>query len=71
MFYSTAMVRDNIHMQRSVFDGVAYLPELPSSRNTCILETDGKEGIYAAENDDMIAFGNVDYNFASCLSISL
>lgn len=33
----------------SVFDGVAYLPELPESRDTCILQADGKEGIYIAE----------------------
>ena len=33
----------------SVFDGVAYLPELPNSRDTCILQADGKEGIYLAE----------------------
>ncbi|NDO20132.1 carbon-nitrogen hydrolase family protein [Lachnospiraceae bacterium MD329] len=33
----------------SVFDGVAYLPELNHSRDTCILHTDGKEGIYIAE----------------------
>lgn len=33
----------------SVFDGVAYLPELPESRDTCILQADGKEGIYLAE----------------------
>lgn len=33
----------------SVFDGVAYLPELNHSRDTCILQTDGKEGIYIAE----------------------
>ena len=39
----------------SVFDGVAYLLELPSSRDTCILEADGKEGIYVAELDiDML-----------------
>lgn len=39
----------------SVFDGVAYLPELPSSRDTCILEADGKEGIYVSELDiDML-----------------
>lgn len=35
----------------SVFDGVAYLPELDSSRDTCILQADGKEGIYIAELD--------------------
>lgn len=33
----------------SVFDGVAYLPELKGSRDTCILQADGKEGIYLAE----------------------
>lgn len=33
----------------SVFDGIAYLPELPESRDTCILQADGKEGIYLAE----------------------
>ena len=33
----------------SVFDGVAYLPELDHSRDTCILQADGKEGIYIAE----------------------
>lgn len=33
----------------SVFDGVAYLPELPESRDTCILQADGKEGIYLAK----------------------
>lgn len=35
----------------SVFDGVAYLPELDGSRDTCILQADGKEGIYIAELD--------------------
>lgn len=35
----------------TVFDGVAYLPELPESRDTCILEADGAEGIYVAELD--------------------
>ncbi|MBO5056999.1 MAG: carbon-nitrogen hydrolase family protein [Lachnospiraceae bacterium] len=33
----------------SVFDGVAYLPESSGSRDTCILQADGKEGIYIAE----------------------
>lgn len=33
----------------SAFDGVAYLPELSGSRDTCILEADGKEGIYLAK----------------------
>lgn len=32
----------------SAFDGVAYLPELPESRDTCILEAGGEEGIYMA-----------------------
>ena len=35
----------------SVFDGVAYLPELDGSRDTCILQADGREGIYIAELD--------------------
>lgn len=35
----------------SVFDGVAYLPELEGSRDMCILQADGKEGIYVAELD--------------------
>lgn len=35
----------------TVFDGVAYLPELPDSRDTCILETGEAEGIYVAELD--------------------
>lgn len=35
----------------SVFDGVAYLPELSGSRDTCILQADGKEGIYLADLD--------------------
>lgn len=39
----------------SVFDGVAYLPGLEDSRDTCILQADGKEGIYIAELDiDML-----------------
>ncbi len=33
----------------NVFDGVAYLPGLPNSRDTCILQADGREGIYIAE----------------------
>lgn len=35
----------------SVFDGVAYLPELDGSRDTCILQADGAEGIYLAQLD--------------------
>ena len=34
----------------SVFDGVAYLPNLPGSRDTCILQADGSEGIFLAES---------------------
>lgn len=32
----------------SVFDGVAYLPEVSGSRDTCILQAGGDEGIYIA-----------------------
>lgn len=35
----------------SVFDGVAYLPDVPGSRDTCILQAGGEEGIYIAELD--------------------
>ena len=35
----------------SAFDGVAYLPDLPDSRDTCILEAGEQEGIYLAEFD--------------------
>ena len=35
----------------SVFDGVAYIPEMEGSRDTCILQADGKEGVYLAELD--------------------
>lgn len=39
----------------NAFDGVAYLPDLAGSRDTCILEADGKEGIYIADFDmDML-----------------
>ena len=39
----------------SVFDGVVYLPELNGSRDTCILEASGEEGIYTADLDmDML-----------------
>lgn len=39
----------------SAFDGVAYLPELSGSRDTCIVEADRSEGIFVAEFDmDMI-----------------
>ena len=33
----------------SAFDGVAYLPELDGSRDMCVLQADGAEGIYLAE----------------------
>ena len=35
----------------SVFDGVAYLPDMENSRDTCILQADGSEGIFIAELD--------------------
>lgn len=35
----------------SVFDGVAYLPSLDNSRDTCIMLADEKEDIYIAELD--------------------
>lgn len=35
----------------SVFDGVVYLPELDGSRDTCILQADGAEGICLAALD--------------------
>lgn len=35
----------------SVFDGVAYIPDLDGSRDTCILQADEKEGIYIAALD--------------------
>ncbi len=35
----------------SAFDGVMWLPELPESRDTCLLEADGEEGVYLAELD--------------------
>ena len=35
----------------TVFDGVAYLPELPGSRDTCLLEAGEDEGIYYADLD--------------------
>lgn len=39
----------------SVFDGVAYLPELSGSRDTCLLQAGGEEGVYIAELDlDML-----------------
>jgi len=39
----------------TIFDGVAYLPELDGSRDTCILKADANEGVYVAELDvDML-----------------
>lgn len=35
----------------SAFDGVAYVPDLPESRDTCILEAGSEEGITVAEFD--------------------
>jgi len=35
----------------SVFDGVAYIPGMSGSRDTCILQADEKEGIYLARLD--------------------
>ena len=35
----------------SAFDGVAYLPDLPDSRDTCILEADEDEGVWLAHFD--------------------
>ena len=39
----------------SVFDGVAYPPELAGSRDTCLLQAGGEEGVYLAGLDmDML-----------------
>lgn len=39
----------------TLFDGVAYLPEFPSSRDTCVLDAGENEGIYIGELDiDML-----------------
>lgn len=35
----------------TVFDGMAYLPEEDDSRDTCILQASGAEGVYLAELD--------------------
>lgn len=35
----------------TVFDGVAYLPQSDGSRDTCILQAGGEEGVYIAELD--------------------
>ena len=39
----------------TLFDGVVYLPELSSSRDTCVFEAEEGEGVYTAELDvDML-----------------
>lgn len=39
----------------TLFDGVAYLPDMEGSRDMCVLEAGGEEGIYIAELDlDML-----------------
>ena len=39
----------------TLFDGVVYIPELPGSRDTCVFEAPGEEGIYTAVLDvDML-----------------
>jgi predicted amidohydrolase len=39
----------------TLFDGVAYLPELPASRDTCVFKAGEEEGVYTAELDvDML-----------------
>ena len=35
----------------TLFDGVAYLPQLSGSRDTCVLQAGGEEGIYLAKLD--------------------
>lgn len=35
----------------SLFDGVVYLPEESESRDTCVFQADGAEGVYLAELD--------------------
>lgn len=46
----------------NAFDGVVYLPELSGSRDTCVLEADGSEGIFMVNFDmDMIrAYRNAE-----------
>ena len=62
----------------AAYDGVAYLPTLMGSRDTCIAETGGEEGIYMASFDmDMLrdyrsreVHGNA-YRRPSCYAILL
>ena len=35
----------------SLFDGVAYLREMPGSRDMCVLEADAAEGVFLAQLD--------------------
>jgi len=41
----------NCNGRSSAFDGVAYLPDCPGSRDTCIVEADESEGIWIAVFD--------------------
>ena len=45
--YPSAVPDCNGHS--TIFDGVAYLPDTPQSRDTCILEADENEGIFIAD----------------------
>ena len=47
--YPSAVPDCNGHS--TIFDGVAYLPDTPQSRDTCILEADESEGIFIAVLD--------------------
>lgn len=39
----------------TLFDGIAYLPDLDGSRDTCVFKADSTEGVYVAELDiDML-----------------
>lgn len=42
---------DDCNGHSTAFDGVAYLPDLPESRDMCILEAGCEEGIYIAKFD--------------------
>ena len=35
----------------TLFDGVAYVEDLPGSRDTCLLEADGEEGVFFGKLD--------------------
>jgi len=46
---------DDCNGHSTLFDGVAYLPELAESRDTCVLEAEEDEGIYIGKLDiDML-----------------